>query len=43
MNLSNAYSAPGLLDMALGLLEGRLDYTPGLVDAVYQNVQAALT
>ena len=31
----NAYSAPGLLDMALGLLENRLDYTPGLVDAVY--------
>jgi Fe-S oxidoreductase len=32
----NAYSAHGLLDIALALLDGRLDYTPGLLGAVYR-------
>lgn len=32
----NAYSAHGMLDMALALLDGQLDYTPGLIDVVYK-------
>lgn len=32
----NAYSAHGMLDIALALLDGRLGYTPGLLDVVYK-------
>lgn len=32
----NAYSAPGLMHMALALIDGRLDYTPKFLDAVYK-------
>lgn len=31
----NAYSAHGLLDIALALMEGRLDYSPKLLDVIY--------
>jgi Fe-S oxidoreductase len=32
----NAYSAQGMLDIALAVMEGRLDYTPKLLDVIYK-------
>ena len=32
----NAYSAHGILDLALALMSGQLDYTPGLLDVIYK-------
>jgi Fe-S oxidoreductase len=32
----NAYSAQGILDIALALMAGQLDYTPGLLDVIYK-------
>ena len=32
----NAYSAHGILDMALALMNGQLDYTPKLLDIIYK-------
>ena len=32
----NAYSAQGILDIALALMNGQLDYTPKLLDIIYK-------
>jgi Fe-S oxidoreductase len=34
--LFDAYSGQGLLDISLGIMDGKLDYSPGLLDPVYK-------